>query len=51
MTTEGSYAGSFWTERRRSRTYPPMGHNETLGQLLYRLNPVLRGWCSYFRGG
>ena len=27
------------------------GHNETLGQLLYRLNPVLRGWCSYFRGG
>jgi RNA-directed DNA polymerase len=27
------------------------GHNQTLGQLLHRLNPVLRGWCAYFRGG
>jgi RNA-directed DNA polymerase len=27
------------------------GHNQTLGQLLGRLNPVLRGWCAYFRGG
>jgi RNA-directed DNA polymerase len=27
------------------------GHNQTLGQLLYRLNPVLRGWCAYFRHG
>jgi RNA-directed DNA polymerase len=27
------------------------GPNQTLGQLLHRLNPVLRGWCAYFRGG
>jgi RNA-directed DNA polymerase len=27
------------------------GYNQTLGQLLHRLNPVLRGWCAYFRGG
>ena len=27
------------------------GSNQTLGQLLHRLNPVLRGWCAYFRGG
>jgi RNA-directed DNA polymerase len=27
------------------------GHNQTLDQLLYRLNPVLRGWCAYFRHG
>jgi RNA-directed DNA polymerase len=25
--------------------------NQTLGQLVHRLNPVLRGWCSYFRHG
>ena len=27
------------------------GHNQTLDQLLHRLNPVLRGWCAYFRHG
>jgi RNA-directed DNA polymerase len=27
------------------------GHNQTLDQLLYRLNPVLRGRCAYFRHG
>ena len=27
------------------------GHNQTLDQLLHRLNPVLRGWCDYFRHG
>ena len=27
------------------------GHNQTLEQLLQRLNPVLRGWCAYFRHG
>jgi RNA-directed DNA polymerase len=27
------------------------GYNQTLAQLLYRLNPVLRGWCAYFRCG
>ena len=25
--------------------------NQPLGQLLHRLNPVLRGWCAYFRAG
>jgi RNA-directed DNA polymerase len=25
--------------------------NQPLGQLLHRLNPVLRGWCAYFRPG
>lgn len=33
--------------RRISRT----GHNQSLDQLLHRLNPVLRGWCAYFRHG
>jgi RNA-directed DNA polymerase len=27
------------------------GYNQTLDQLLHRLNPVLRGWCAYFRCG
>jgi len=27
------------------------GHNQTLEQLLHRLNTVLRGWCAYFRHG
>jgi len=27
------------------------GTNQSLDQLLYRLNPVLRGWCVYFRSG
>src|SRR5215207_3358084 len=27
------------------------GHNQTLDQLLHRLNPVLRGWCAYFHHG
>jgi RNA-directed DNA polymerase len=27
------------------------GYNQTLAQLLHRLNPVLRGWCDYFRCG
>jgi Group II intron, maturase-specific domain len=26
-------------------------HNQTLDQLVHRLNPVLRGWCAYFRPG
>jgi RNA-directed DNA polymerase len=33
--------------RRITRT----GHNQSLDQLLHRLNPVLRGWCAYFRHG
>ena len=27
------------------------GQNQTLDQLLHRLNPMLRGWCAYFRHG
>jgi RNA-directed DNA polymerase len=27
------------------------GYDQTLDQLLHRLNPVLRGWCAYFRHG
>ncbi len=26
-------------------------HQQTLDQLIHRLNPVLRGWCAYFRAG
>jgi RNA-directed DNA polymerase len=26
-------------------------YNQPLGQLLHRLNPVLRGWCAYFQSG
>lgn len=26
-------------------------HQQTLAQLIHRLNPVLRGWCAYFRTG
>jgi RNA-directed DNA polymerase len=36
---------------RRVREITRTGHDHTLGQLLYRLNPVLRGWCAYFRHG
>jgi RNA-directed DNA polymerase len=27
------------------------GYHQTLDQILARLNPVLRGWCAYFRHG
>ena len=27
------------------------GDNQTLDQLLHRLNPVLRGWCANFQHG
>ena len=26
-------------------------HQQTLDQLIHRLNPALRGWCAYFRPG
>jgi hypothetical protein len=29
----------------------PRARSTPLGQLLRRLNPVLRGWCAYFRSG
>jgi RNA-directed DNA polymerase len=51
--------------RKHACTYPPekalasiigkggmltnSGQNESLADLLRRLNPVLRGWCNYFR--
>jgi RNA-directed DNA polymerase len=28
-----------------------IGTNQSLDALLLRLNPVLRGWCAYFRPG
>jgi RNA-directed DNA polymerase len=37
--------------KRKVKAITRSGHNQTLGQLLHRLNPVLRGWCAYFRGG
>jgi RNA-directed DNA polymerase len=37
--------------KRKVKAITRCGHNQTLGQLLHGLNPVLRGWCAYFRGG
>jgi RNA-directed DNA polymerase len=33
------------------RTLTHRTANRSLAVLLYRLNPVLRGWCAYFRHG
>jgi hypothetical protein len=33
------------------RTISRQGRNDSLTDLLPRLNPVLRGWCNYFRHG
>jgi RNA-directed DNA polymerase len=33
------------------RTLTSQGTNQTLAVLLHSLNPVLRGWTSYFRPG
>jgi RNA-directed DNA polymerase len=33
------------------RTISRQGRNDPLTELLRRLNPVLRGWCNYFRHG
>ena len=33
------------------RTLTRREHHRTLADLLRRLNPVLRGWCTYFRHG
>jgi len=33
------------------KTITRSDYNQPLGQLLHRLNPVLRGWCAYFRSG
>ena len=36
---------------RRVKQITRDGHDQRLDQLLHRLNPVLRGWCAYFRHG
>ena len=33
------------------RSLTRRGRHRTLAVLLHRLNPVLRGWCNYFRHG
>lgn len=33
------------------RSLTRRGRHRTLADLLHRLNPVLRGWCNYFRHG
>ena len=33
------------------RTLTRRAKHRTLADLLHRLNPVLRGWCNYFRHG
>lgn len=33
------------------RTISRQGRNDPLTELLRRINPVLRGWCNYFRHG
>lgn len=35
----------------RVRRLTRRGDHRTLANLLHRLNPVLRGWCAYFRHG
>ncbi len=42
---------SLMAVKARVRQITRSGHNQTLAQLLHRLNPVLRGWCAYFRCG
>jgi RNA-directed DNA polymerase len=42
---------SLWAVLAKIKQITRSGTNQSLDQLLYRLNPVLRGWCSYFRSG
>jgi RNA-directed DNA polymerase len=42
---------SFAAVKLKVRQHTRLGHHQTLDQLLRRLNPVLRGWCAYFRSG
>ncbi|MDQ6807609.1 MAG: group II intron reverse transcriptase/maturase [Actinomycetota bacterium] len=42
---------SLMAVKAKVRQITRFGHNQTLDQLLHRLNPVLRGWCAYFRCG
>jgi RNA-directed DNA polymerase len=42
---------SLWAVLGKVKEITRSGQNQTLDQLLHRLNPVLRGWCVYFRHG
>jgi RNA-directed DNA polymerase len=42
---------SLMAAKAKVRQITRSGHNQTLAALLHRLNPVLRGWCAYFRSG
>jgi RNA-directed DNA polymerase len=42
---------SLWTVMAKIKEITRSGTNQSLDQLLHRLNPVLRGWCAYFRSG
>jgi RNA-directed DNA polymerase len=42
---------SLWAVMGKIKEITRSGTSQSLDQLLYRLNPVLRGWCAYFRSG
>ena len=42
---------SLWSVMAKVKEITRSGTNQSLDQLLHRLNPVLRGWCTYFRSG
>jgi len=42
---------SLWTVMAKIKEITRSNTNQSLDQLLHRLNPVLRGWCAYFRSG
>ena len=42
---------SLWAVLGKIKEITRSGTNQSLDQLLHRLNPVLRGWCNYFRSG
>jgi RNA-directed DNA polymerase len=42
---------SLQTVKAKVKAITRTGHDQTLDQLLHRLNPVLRGWCAYYRHG
>src|SRR5215211_8217715 len=42
---------AFATVKAKIKEITRSGTNQSLDRLLHRLNPVLRGWCAYFRSG
>ncbi len=42
---------SVWSVMGKVKEITRSGTNQSLDQILHRLNPVLRGWCNYFRSG